>query len=476
MSDDPRHPSLADQLEQFSTPQFTPFDAETGTGLERVDAPTGYQTQIADGEYAAPSQRSQHEYGVLFRADHETLGDGMCRQARLHARALAAHMPVLLASIHSRVRRDGLQFGNAGDDMLEQIVFDEVGMLRRTQIRNYLAVVYHTQIHSADGLKSLLLPEHTRTVIGADERLLARSIVYVPWERSTVAPEAIEMLNRVGQVWLQCTRNRAVFEKAGLEPERVRLIYPAYDPHGPVAAIPAESPTVPRGKRFYNIGKWEPRKAQHRLAGAFLMAYRPDDHASLTIKTTYFGKWNDYPGFAETLPYWLAQESVRSRGWTAENVERRVHIYDGSFSDEQMTQLHRLHNIYVSAAHAEGWDYPAFDATTAGNALVHVGFGGSEDYTEAERDLRVSFREGPVHPDYQWEAEATWAEYDMSELVRVLTEATAPARRYCVGFGKRFGMKAAGNAMVEHLVELLKAEAPEELEAAQASWRNDDVG
>jgi hypothetical protein len=471
VSGDGREPTLAEQLEQFSTRQYSPFDPKTGEGLERDDEQPDYRATIAD-EYVAPSARATHDYGLLFRADHETLGDGMCRQARLHARALADHIPVLLASIHSRVRRDGMSFGNAGDDMLEDVVFEEIGPLRRTLIRNFVAALYHTQIHSPSGLTSLLVPEHTRSIIGASERLLSRSAVYVPWERSTVSQGAIESLNKLGQVWLQCTRNRDVFVAAGLEPSRVRLIYPAYDPKGPVAQIPERSSAVPPGKRFYNIGKWEPRKAQHRIVGAFLKAYGPRDAAGLTIKTTYFGKWSDYPPYAESIRVWLEDPEVRARGWTADNVGTRVAIYDKTFTEEQITLLHERHNIYVSASHAEGWDYPAFDAKTAGNALVHVGFGGTEDYADADHgDLRLPFRLAPVHPQYEWEPHARWADYDLSLLVEYLQAASPPAeRRPRPDLARLYGMEAAGRVMLDAVRELVP---PEEWNAAESSWKKE---
>lgn len=469
MSDQTR-PSLADQLAVFSRPGFTPFDPETGEGLERAD-PMTYQRVLADGEYAAPGRRAEHEYGVLFKADHETLGDGMCRQARIHSKMLAAHMPLLLSSIHSRVFHDGLPYGHAGDDMLDDEVLREVATIRRTRIRNYLAVVYHTTIASEAGLKRLLVPEHMHAELGAVDDLLSRSIVYVPWERSTVPESLIEMLCRVGQVWLQCTRNVEVFVRAGLPRSHVRLIFPAYYPDGRVPSIPVRSSSVPSGKRFYNIGKWEPRKAQHELVGAFMRAYRPTDRASLTIKTSYFRDWSNYPGFQRTVPFWLEHPDVRANGWNAENAERRVRIYHKSFADEQMALLHEKNNVYVSAAHAEGWDYPAFDAKTAGNRLVHVGYGGSEDYASAD-DIRIAFAEGPVHPGYQWEQNALWAEYPHDRLVQTLREATPLAeRRPAEDLAERFGGEAAGRAMTAALRDLLVTAAPDALRAAETSWR-----
>lgn len=473
MSDDERKPSLADQLAHFQQPMFTPFDPDTGKGLERA-LPMGFQTQIEGGEYVAPGHAAEHAYGVMFRADHETLGDGMCRQARAHAVALSKHMPVLLSTIQGCVRRDGQVFTHAGDDMLEPIVLEEVGALRRASIGTFVAAIYHTQVHAKESMRLLLLPQHVRTVIGASERLLARSIVYVPWERSTVAPELIEVMNKLGQVWLQCRRNRDVFVAAGLDPARIRMIYPAFDPGSAVAELPVVAPVPRRGRRYYSIGKWEPRKAQHALIGAFLAAHGPTDDASLTIKTSFFGEWQNYPSHRESLGIWLATPEVRARGWNAETAAKVVRIYDRTFTDEQMTLLHRMHNIYVSASHAEGWDYPAFDAVTAGNTLVHVGFGGTEDYAPGDAVLVEGQELGPVHPGYGWESDAQWATYPFERLVAALLEARVPERRLCrPQLAEHYGAPAMGRAMAKAVMQLLQAAyTPEEVTRFEESWRS----
>lgn len=485
---DGRSPSLADQLAQFSRPRFSPFDPETGDGLE-VEEPR-YGRNIEGGEYAAPGSRAAHEYGVVFRSDHETLADGMCRQARTHAVALGEHVPVLLQTITGRVRRpvyddqgqqlDVMTFKMAGDDMLEPEVFEQVGQLRRNHARNYLAAVYYTTLRSSEGLRSLLLPEYTRAAIGAAEKVLARSVVYTPWERSSVSPELIDVLKKVGQVWLQCSRNVRVFVDAGLPETKIRLVHPAYDPQGLVAQIPSSgSRPYAMGdvKRFYNIGKWEPRKNQHGLIGAFLKAFRPGDRASLTMKVSWFGEWDGYPGHKDSVRVWLDDPVVRSQGWTAENVQRHLAVYDKQFTEEQMAKLHAMHHIYVSASFAEGWDYPAFDAKLAGNKLVYVGFGGAEDYASFA-DKKIPFTQGPVHPQYGWESGAQWAAYEHEVLVEALRRVEPKKNRDLESDLRlaHYSAERAGRIMFNAIQDLVRGVDRDLWAAAEASWRSDDAG
>lgn len=448
--------SLKDQLSQYHQQLYEPYDPETGQGLARPE-PTA--AELADN-YSAPGRAAEHLYGVVFRADYETVDDGMCRQARLHARALSAHVPLLLTSINHRRRAEGRIIRVHGDDDLPEPVREEVGPLRHTRLRNSVVFVYHTLIKNAAALKNLIVPAYLRSQIGAAEDAMRSIIVYTPWERSTVSADVVKVLNRLGQVWLQCERNRQVFVDAGVSEDKIRLIPNAYDPTSGPAVIPLRSPEPPSGRWYYNIGKWEPRKGQHELIGAFLLAHQPTDRALLTIKTAMFGRWKDYPLPDESLRYWSEHEGVRARGWTPERIERAVAIYDRFFTEGEMCQLHAMHNIYVSASHAEGWDYPAFDAVSAGNRLVYVPFGGAEDF-HAPEDLAVPCAREPVHKQYQWDRGAEWASYTVEQLSETMRAARVPARRAPpAALAERFGAATAGRRMVACIREIVRSNYP----------------
>src|SRR6185436_1924412 len=214
---------------------------------------------------------------------------------------------------------------------------------------------------------------------------------------------------------------------------KIRIVPPAFIPNTALAYLSLHHPTPPQTQAFYTIGKWEPRKDHHRLIGAFLREFKPTETASLFVKTTPFGEWQDYPATpGASMAFWLRDPLVKANGWTLENYRSRVRIHTELFSEEKIETLHRLSSIYVSPSHAEGWDYPAFDALLAGNELVHVGCGGSEDYAPPST-LWVPYQLGPVHPGYvqmlNWHPESEWAEYSIEALSRTLRQAQPPERR-----------------------------------------------
>lgn len=456
----------AKQLEGFQGDTFSPYNEKTGEGLERGE-PT--EEELRDN-YAAPGRPAEHETGVLFRADHETLEDGMCRQARAHALALSRHVPLVLRSINNRVRiKDKITKERitviGADDALDPGVYRQVGALRRSTMRRTSVCVNHTVLTSAAQLWRLLVPSYAQNDPKAIESILKASIVYTPWERNCVAPDMIALLNNVGQVWLQCERNRAAFVDSGLHPKLVRLVPNAFDPEAVLYQMAKTRTRALRnhGRRaFYTIGKWEPRKEQHRLIGAFLRTFTPTGRDTLYVKTLEFRPWPSYPTFADCLLHWLADDRVKANGWTMENFGQRLFVDMRALSDRGIAEVHLANDIYVSAAHAEGWDYPAFDAVSIGNRLVHVGFGGSEDYATPEgyrnAAWAIPWRLAPVDPVYEWEPESKskWAEYTDHDLEEALQRATAASLPPEVPLPRlaQYHESAVGLLMATHVREL----------------------
>lgn len=382
-------------------------------------------------ETVAEGREAVSPAGVLYQAHWKKLNDGMARHAREQARALAAS--------GLAVRLTGLGNDFRLDYDTDESVIERVGYLVNTTLSEAPVAIRQIVLHNPTYVVNVVCPAGARMSGFAAERSVYKStIVYTSWERSTISPELVSVLNRCGQVWVPCKRNKQVFEAHGVK--RVRVVPCPYEPsrHGPsLIPEPRGNGEVPYGKRFYAIGKWEPRKAYHELIGAFLLAFGPKDHASLYLKTHGFGRWKKYPANhldergrlkSESLGQWLEDSRVRSK-WTAEQIQQRVRLDTRMLSEADLTRLHAMNNIYVSSSHGEAWDLPAFDAVAAGNALVHVGYGGSEDYAPP-RAIDVPWRHGSVgHEEYGWEPHAEWADWEIDDMVEALRQAKPPTRR-----------------------------------------------
>lgn len=401
--------------------------------------------------YVAPGRPAQLHTCITYHAYWKNENDGMARHARQQIKALAmTGLPLRIQSLGERVY------------MNEELVpgVKELLYLEGVSSKHTAISIKQMILDRPILLRECLCPVGIRNAMSPEavSRILESTIMYTSWERDRVHNDFIRELRQVGQVWVPCVENKKAFVDSGLDPDKVKVVPCPYDPAEHAIAAPRGVEDVPTGKRFYNIGKWEPRKNQHRLIGAFLMAFTPKSNASLFIKTSDFGTgWGNYPKFTESLEFWLDQEVVKANGWTSAHIDRLVRVVDKKLTNADMEKLHKSNNIYVSAGLGEAWDLPAFDAKMAGNRLVYVGYGGPSEYAESS-DVQVDWSEmAGVHAFYGWEPGAQWADVSAAQLAEALKKATAPSDRlvpllYC----RQYGLMSVGLIMEGYIQELAK--------------------
>jgi glycosyltransferase involved in cell wall biosynthesis len=439
--------------------QLSGFSGQAGDALVNDDGsvnlnakgapPTEEELQY---EVVAPGEDALLPVGIAYVADWQNHFSGMGHHARQQVDALAmTGLPLRLVSLAHRAL-----FTEDRHPDVRYLEYLEGVTSTRT-----LLSIKHLILDSASQLRSVICPRTAGVSDDLISLVYRNTIIYTSWERSTVPSDIVEVLRLVGQVWVPCERNAQVFRGAGLS-NVVVIPYP-FNPATCTIAAPRGREEVPAGRRYYNIGKWEPRKNQHRLIGAFLLAHTPQDRASLFIKTTKFGgNWANYPNYTDSVDFWLNDPVVKERGWTSKSVDRLVRIVPDVVDEAEIQKIHATNNIYVSPSAGEAWDIPAFDAKCAGNRLVHVGYGGSEDYA-APGDIQTPSRLVPVHPEYGWEEEAQWASCTVEELASAMLAAEIPSRRVMPNHLVRdFGMYAVAERMKSAIVSLARANGWEE--------------
>lgn len=395
---------------------------------------------------AAASVEHTLPFGITYYGPWKAFGDGMGKHARAQVKSLAmSGLPIRLQAIgQSKILNDELE---------EEVL--QVEYLSRISFSKNVLAVKQFVFHSLSFLQEQICPSGLRNHL--DSREVAKNtVIYTSWECDRVYPQIIAELQNVAQLWVPCRANKEAFVRSGLPEDKVRVIPYPYDPDQCQVAAPRGREEVPSGKRFYHIGKWEPRKNQHQMLGAFLMAFKPTGGASLLIKTSHFrGEWSGYPSPFESVEHWLASPQVQKNGWTKENLTKRVMLILDKIPAEDIRRIHKTNNIYISSALGEAWDIPAFDAKLAGNRLVYVGFGGPEDYAEAA-DLQIPHGMQPVDSQYDWDPSANWAQVHTPDFVATLLKATAPSRRVTpASYFAQYGQQAVGELMAKELLALV---------------------
>lgn len=426
-----------------------------------TEAPT--RPSPTDAEFA-PGRAGDHPYAVEYRGEYETPWDGTAVAVRSHARALAATgIPVLLRSFSGTVINEHGQPESVHLGGVPDVVRQEIGDIDKTTASAYCPAVKHLVVADAEHLKRVITPRGAVPVnvsmaasVLMRKHIYGSTIVYSVWERDRVDPAIAAELSRVAECWVPCQDNREMLIRSGVPQEKVRVIPHPYDPESPILKL-RHRRADPEWKKFYSIGRWEPRKAYAELVAAFLVAFKPSDRATLAIKYTG-GNWPDYPTPAEALALPLNNAQVRENGWTAESIAQRVHLAEGRFPRQQILKLHFKNNIYVCSSHGEAWCLPAFEGALAGNGLVYVKAGGVCDFASlGEGDLGVDTQASPVPKSYRWEADAEWAGFSIGRLASALRAAPAPARHDHRDLSRFPSLASVGQLMRERILALTTA-------------------
>jgi len=390
---------------------------------------------------------ADHERGVLYRGPWETYADGFCEHTRRSARALAmAGVPTHLRSISPKFRYP------VGD---ERRIDRDFADLLNASIASYATQVIQT-VPSDGSLSSLV--SYRNYPVEHQKYINERKAIYTVWERfSGLGSSDVRALNMVGQAWVGCEASATFLKEAGVDEKRLRVVPCPYMPGDPLQALAGRA----RRKgpvRFYHIGKWEPRKEQRNILGAFLMAFAPGE-AMLLLKTSESAPYFDgYPvGPEAALHAWLKDERVKKKGWTIANITRGVFIIARRLTDEQMVDLHRKGDVYVSLSRAEGFDMPAFDSKLAGNLMVYTPSGGPQDFAMVE-DIEVpATGRAPCHGFYKWHKDAMYLDYDIETAVVAMREAAELAKARTVASTVtpvEFSAERVGQRMAGYLREM----------------------
>lgn len=402
-------------------------------------------------------RRSEHEHGVAFHAPWEQVFAGFPEHSRRLAVALAATgVPVHLRSI-----RGGSQFQTTRDHDSARAYLrmrDTLKDLLEASIKTYDADIWMTIAESAAFFR-IGGPKHHWMDPDELRRVQARRIISTVFERDRISESDQACLSRVGQIWVANPADERMLREHGLATADIRVIPIPHFPGDPHLAL-AERPRRPGPLVFYHIGKWEPRKNQHAIIGAFLCAFEPGDDVQLFIKTSARGPQlkSAYPQSpAESVRAWVADPRT---SFTLEQANRQVRVIQTRLSARQMVQLHRGGDVYVTASRGEGFDMPAYDAKLAARRMVYTPSGGPQSFA-ASADIRIE-PTGKVEADpiYGWGPGASYLDYDFDELVAAFRRARdeGPSKAPLSAEQLRsFGADAVGELM-KRAVEAVKGD------------------
>lgn len=369
---------------------------------------------IGDGTIPAfkPGRPSEHEHGVAYFAPWETPADGFSEHSRRTAMALQK------AGKNVHLRSYGARMFIARTD--EELKIDRaVRHMTDASIK-----IYDVQIFQFVPTDERIQSHTVHRYFGPEELAAINStkIIYNVWERQCVSDSVVRCLNQMAQVWVACQDNKEMLERCGVKEDKIRVIPIPFQESDPLFELRKQK-RVPGPVRFYHIGKWEPRKEQRNILGAFLMAFKPGEAKIYLRSSELRTRVEAYPQSPEVCVHeWMNHELVQSNGWTIEKANEDILLIKRRLTDQQILQLHRMGDVYVTMSRGEGFDMPAFDAKIAGNLMVYVPSGGPQDFASDDDVMVPTCGEITCNPFYGWK-DATYLDYEVEDAVRGLRQA-----------------------------------------------------
>lgn len=355
---------------------------------------------------------------------------GMGEHVRLTFRAMrAAGLRPGLADIYGLINRDAQQA-------------EEFDAFMRTDFGSIN--VFH--INGDEVIQSMA---HT----AARQKAGAYNIVYPAWELSKYPRVWAEQLERFDEVWAPSR-----FIQSSIASAVARPVH-----HMPLAVEVLLSSFLGRryfGIRentyaflfFFDLRSYTTRKNPGAVVEAFrrLRALRPSAECTLVIKVN--GAVENPDAFERI------QESARDLG-------DRILFVKRTMSDNEVKNLVRLCDCFVSLHRAEGFGRGMAEAMYLGRPVIATGYSGNMDFCDDETALLVPFSMVPVgENEYPHAAGQEWADPDpgyAAELMARLVDdpgwGRQVGRKASVRLRQGFGLRAAGARYRRRLEEITRA-------------------
>lgn len=326
------------------------------------------------------------------------------------------------------------------------LVEPEAGL--RTEIAPYLASgsgqinVFHLNGDEIEQSLATLAARHSASG--------EYNIVYPAWELARYPPEWARQLERFDEVWAP---SRFIQDALVAAVRRPVL-------HMPLACEVILSDFL--GRRwfgipesayaflfFFDVRSYATRKNPQGVLDAFrrLLALRPRAAVALVLKVNGAD---------------MAPEAMGELRDSLGELGDRVVLIERTLGDNEVKNLVRCCDSFVSLHRAEGFGRGLIEAMYLGKPVIGTGYSGNMDFMDHGNSLPVDFRLVPLADgDYPHWQEQVWAEPDtgqaagfMARLVDDPQAGRALGRKAAISVRRDFSYRAAGVRYLERLRDI----------------------
>jgi glycosyltransferase involved in cell wall biosynthesis len=219
-----------------------------------------------------------------------------------------------------------------------------------------------------------------------DAVTMGPTVVILPWEYGSPPKEWVEEVNaRADRVWVPSAYVRDGYIEAGMAPGVVEVVPNGVDlerftPQGPKRELPSQA-----GCTFLFVGGSIWRKGVDILLDAWAEAFGPDDDVQLVVKD--FGTTTHYRN--QTAGHAVKDMVER------DDVAPVIYI-DDDISPDELAELYRACDVFVTPYRGEGFCLPALEAMACGLPVIHTSIGPTSEFVPEDGGWAIPAERAPL--------------------------------------------------------------------------------
>lgn len=295
--------------------------------------------------------------------------------------------------------------------------------------------------------------------------MVAWETSHIPmWDTPDVRHNWVKQLNKMDEVWTFCHYAKQAFENSGVTTHIEVIPHPIdfaiyHPPEGPRGEL-YDGQRRPLGDEWFkllSIFQWTARKDPLSLLVAYLSEFTSTEPITLVLKT-YLAKAGDIDNIR-------AQIASVKRSIRLPHAHPRVLLVPGMLSDQEMGDLIRSCDAFVTTSHGEGFCLPAAESMACGVPVIAPNGSAFKDYITEQNGYLVDCDLSPVvgmkHIPWYY-ATQTWHTVRVAALRQRMREAfenrlgVVDRGRQATKAVRRFAPEAVGKRMRKALENMLE--------------------
>ena len=216
------------------------------------------------------------------------------------------------------------------------------------------------------------------------------------FETDRLDPEHVKRLNAMREVWVPTQWGLDTFARAGVRPEKLRVVPEAVDIERFDADAVAASPEFDleararrvlgpplrgggvRSTKFLSVFKWEARKAPEVLLSAYLDAFTAEDDVALFLRCDLYHETAAETATGTDLVAArieaFAEARRRDNGWTTKTSPRVYAL--PRVPETELPSAYAAADAFVLPSRGEGWGRPHVEAMSLGLPVIATNWSG----------------------------------------------------------------------------------------------------